>query len=331
MRWRVGVVAALALHAISNAAAQTYQPPRTADGHPDLQGTWGTGFFTTLQRPPGVKDLVVRGDAAKAMAKDALAHIPKVVDPDANFIQGFQLAVVKGESRTSLIVTPDDGQLPLTAKGAEVVKHIEDQWKHSYDNMEERDNWERCIIGGGQAPTRPQNGYTPMQIVQTPDSIVMMTEDVGGLRVIDMTGKLKPPAALVSHEGYSRGHWEGDTLVVETTNMRADDIYRGTVDTTIIVGPKSHVIERYTRVSDTELVEQFTVEDPDYYSKPWLAEFSHTRTDKPTYEYACHESNYALVNIFTAARIGRQNAPPAAEAKAAVKAPAKAKPKAKKT
>jgi hypothetical protein len=322
MRLIVGLLVMTLASTLPLASAQTWQPPRLADGHPDLQGTWGTGFFTTLQRPPGVKGLVVKGDDAKAMVKDALTHIPKVVDPDSNFIMDFQLAVVRGEARTSLIVSPDDGQLPLTPKGVEAANRGDHQWEASYDNPEERDNWERCVIGGGQAPTRPQHGYTPMQIVQTPDAIVMMTEDAGGLRVIDMTGH-PPPAALTSLEGYSAGHWEGDTLVVETTHMRADNLYRGTVDTTVVVGPKAKVIERFTRVSDTELVEQFTVEDPDYYAKPWLAEFSMTRTDKPMYEYACHESNYALTNILRAARMGLQDK----AAPEPVKAPPKAPPK----
>lgn len=314
------VLAAMLLSTLPVAAAQTYQPPRTADGHPDLQGVWGTGFFTGLQRPPGVKELVVVGDTAKAMAKDALARVPQVVDPDANFITKFQLAVVRGQARTSLLVAPDDGQLPLNPRGVEASKHAEHQGKYAFDNPEERDNWERCLIGGGQAPTRPQNGYTPMQIVQTPGAIVMMTEDAGGLRVIDMAGH-PPPDAVTSFEGYSAGHWEGDTLVVETTHMRADNIYRGTVDAMVLVGPKGRVIERFTRASDTELVEQFTVEDPDYYTKPWLAEFSMTRTDQPAYEYGCHESNYALTNILRAARLGLQDAPPAA------KPALKAKPK----
>jgi hypothetical protein len=308
------------------APAQTYQPPRTADGHPDLQGVWGTGFLTGLQRPPGVKELVVSGEAAKAGAREALTHIPSVVDPDSNFITDFQLAVVRGQTRTSLLVTPDDGQLPLTPKGAEAANRGDHQSETSFDNPEERDNWERCLIGGGQAPTRPQHGYVPMRIVQTPDAIVMMTEDVGGLRVIDMAGHA-PPAALTSLEGYSAGRWEGDTLVVETTHMRGSD-YRGMVDTTVLAGPKARVVERFTRVSDTELVEQFTVEDPDYYARPWLAEFSMTRTDKPMYEYACHESNYALTNILRAARRGLQDKPAAAPEP--VKANAPSKPASKK-
>ena len=316
MRSMAVAAAFVLLQGLASARAQSYEPPRTADGHPDLHGVWGTGFFTGLERPDGVKDLVVSSESAKKLAAEALGHVPQVVDPDANFIQHFQLAVVKGEARTSLLVIPADGKLPLTDAAKKTAKAVAEQTEYSFDNPEERDSWERCLIGGGQAPTRPQHGFVPMQIVQTRDAIVMMTEDVGGLRVIHMTGA-PPPDALRSLEGYSAGRWEGDTLVVETTHLRPDDPFRWTVDAIVMVGPNSRVIERFTRVSDTELVEQFTVEDPGLYTTPWLAEFSMTRTDKPAYEYACHESNYALTNILVAARLGRQ--PRAAAAKGEVK------------
>src|SRR5262249_53374139 len=144
------------------------------------------------------------------------------------------LAVVKGGYRSSLIVDPGDGKLPLTPASKEAVSKFNQAPVTTFDNPEERDNWERCIIGGGQAPMRPEHGFTPVQIVQTRDAIVIMIEDVGGLRVVHMTGS-PPPDAVRSREGYSAGHWEGDTLVIETTHFLPGDRFRGTVDTALIL------------------------------------------------------------------------------------------------
>jgi hypothetical protein len=283
-------------------AQETYRPPRAADGHPDLQGVWATGFLTALERPDDIPDLIVPPEQAPALAAKFLSYTPDVVDPDANFITHFTLAVVRGTYRSSLLVEPRDGKLPFTPAALAAVARGQ---RSSFDDPEERPTVERCLIGWGQAPMRPEHGFTPVQIVQTPDAIVIQTEDVGGLRIIHMTGD-PPPNAVRSYEGWSRGRWEGETLVVETTHLRADDPLREHFDRPIIVGPNSRIIERFTRLSDTELLEQFTVEDPTLYTRPWMAEFSLTLTDKPSYEYACHEANYSLTGILTAARLGRQ-------------------------
>lgn len=288
------------------AAAQAYHPPRTPDGHPDFQGVWGTGFMTGLERPDGVTSLTVPPEQARAMAKDAISHIPAVVDPDANFGTDFPLAMVRGAYRTSLVIDPTDGKIPFTVASASVSARAEESDRHAFDNPEDRSTAERCIIGWGQAPMRPENGYTPVQIVQTRDAVVIMVEDVGGPRIIHMTGH-PPPDALRTYDGWSAGHWEGDSLVVVTDHFRSDDPYRGTTGRALVAGPNSRVVERFTRLSDTELLEQFTIEDPTLYTRPWLAEFSLTRSAKPTYEYACHESNYALTNILVAARLGLQH------------------------
>jgi len=311
VRWLATCATAAIILSPMTAGAQTaepYHPPRTADGHPDLQGVWATAFMTGLERPDDVKELVLAPKEAAELSKRFHGYVPQVVDPDANFIGDFTLAVVKGGYRSSLIVDPGDGKLPLTAASKEAVAKFNKAPETTFDNPEERDSWERCIIGGGQAPMRPEHGFTPVQIVQTPEAIVIMIEDVGGLRIVNMTGS-PPPNAVRSREGYSAGHWEGDTLVIETTHFMPIDRFRSTVDTALILGPQSKVIERYTRVSDTELLEQFTIEDPTLYTKPWLAEYSLTRSDKKTYEYACHEHNYSLTNVLRAARLGRQDKP----------------------
>ena len=305
-RWLTAFIAAASIQAAAAAEAQsTYQPPRTANGRPDLQGVWATAFLTGLERPDDVKDLVLAPKEAEQLAARFLTYTPEVVDPDANFGTDFKLAVVRGGYRSSLLIEPADGKIPLSAHALTLTANYQKLNDNGFDNPEERPNIERCIIGWGQAPLRPEHGFVPNQIVQTPDAIVLMTEDVGGLRIVHMTGK-PPPDAMRSYEGYSAGHWEGDTLVIETTHLRRDDPIREMVDRAIVAGPDSKIIERLTRVSETELLAQFTIEDPKLYARPWLAEFSLTLSNKPTYEYACHEANYALHNILRAGRLGKQ-------------------------
>lgn len=313
MRCVLVLVVGILLQSLPMAAAQTVEPyraPRAIDGRPDLQGVWATAFLTPMERPDEIKELVAPPEKVRALSARLLSYTPDVVDPDANFGTDYTLAIVRGEYRSSLVVDPPDGKMPYSAKALASVARDQALADFAFDNPEERPTVERCIVGWGQAPLRPEHGFTPTQIVQTRDAVVLMTEDVGGLRVVHIGDASPPPEAVRSWEGYSVGHWEGDTLVIETTHLRTDDPYRDVVGRAIVVGPKSRIVERLTRLSDTELLEQFTVDDPDLYTRPWLAEFSLTRSDKPTYEYACHESNYALTNMLRAGRRGRQDKPP---------------------
>jgi hypothetical protein len=160
---------------------------------------------------------------------------------------------------------------------------------------------ERCLAGLGRAPMRAMPVFLLRQVIQAPDHVLIMSEDVAGLRIIHLSGS-SPPSALRSREGYSQGHWDGDTLVIETTHLRADDPVRAHLGRAIIVGPDSVIVERLTRVSDSELLYQFTVRDDALYSGPWLAEYSMQSTHLPTYEYACHEANYSMKGILLGGR-----------------------------
>ncbi len=273
-----------------------YVVARTEHGHPDLQGVWTTAFLTMLERPPGVANLVATPEQAEGLVEAIRANAPAVVDPDFHLHNIRQLAMVKGQYRTSVIVDPEDGRLPFTKAGLDLAAWVEARDNHKFDNHEQRPLAERCLENLGYAPMRSVPVLLPRQIVQTRDHIVISSEDSAGVRIIHLGGQV-PPDELRTIGGYSVGHWENDTLVVETTHLRADDPARSVVGRSLVLTRRSKITERFTRVSPTELFYRFTVEDGELYTRPWSGEFSMTRHDGPTYEYACHEGNYSLPNI----------------------------------
>ena len=277
-----------------------YKVPRTEHGHPDFQGIWATSFLTTLERPAGVADLVAAPEEAAKIAAAARAKLPAVIDPDVQLHDIQQLAMVKGEYRTSVIVDPPDGRLPFTPKGLELAASIEAR-NNTYDDPEQRPLAERCLENLAYAPIRTLRVTLPRQIVQTRDSVVISPEDSSGARVIHLDGHA-PADVLRSISGYSVGRWEHDTLVIETTNMRADDPARNVAGRPLLLSRRSKVTEWFTRVSPTELFYRFIVADDELYTRPWSGEFSLTRFDQPIYEYACHENNYSLTNILRGGR-----------------------------
>jgi hypothetical protein len=304
------VVAALTLgpSAAAQESAAPYAPPRSADGHPDLQGVWSASYLTRLQRPDNIKGLIIAPeDAGEAITK--LTHKPSgVYDPDIDYFPSTTLASVKGTLRSSLIVEPGDGKLPYTALAKLVMKHADETYETVFDDPESRPENERCVTGLGYAPLRAISDVIPNQIVQTPSAILIVMEDTDAGRIIDMTGAT-PPSAVRSRAGYSSGRWDGDTLVIETTHFQSTDPIGVNFRDDIMIAQGSRAIERFSLLSDTELLYQFTVEDPALYEKPWLAEMVLKRAKGPVYEYACHEGNRGMENILTAAKVGRQNLP----------------------
>lgn len=300
--------AALALVVVLPAAAQ--EPiPRTADGRPDLQGVWFSGYLTPLERPDGFDNLIIPAeekDAAIATLVDWFSE-GKVYDPelDSNPVPPALLEI-DGEFRSSWIIDPADGKLPLTALAAAVM----DASRTRYDHPEDRPTTERCIAGLSQAPMGATWFAVPIRVVQTPHAVVFAAEDMNPARIVTMYGNL-PPDAMRSPDGYSRGRWEGDTLIVETSHFAipgppAGLGYRSAAPVTA----DSRVIERFHMRSANEMLYQFTVEDPALYKQPWLAEFMFHRVDMEFFEYACHEGNHSIVNVLTAARLGQQDKTP---------------------
>jgi hypothetical protein len=272
-----------------------YAAPRTEYGHPDFQGNWSTAFLTMLERPKGVDNLIASPEQAEALTTAIRKMMPAVIDPDVQIHDIKQLAMVKGEYRTSMIVEPADGKIPFTEAGLALAGRVKAR-EQKFDNPEERPLPERCLENLGEAPIRTVPVFLPRQIVQTRDYVVISPEGPAGLRTIHLRDEA-PPAAVRSIGGYSTGHWEGDTLVVRTTHLRADDPSRAGMGRALVISRGSTITERFTRVSDRELFYQFTVEDPELYTQPWTGEFSLARFDDLLYEYACHEGNYSLPNI----------------------------------
>lgn len=299
----IALIAALAPAAL---AQEAYQPPRTAEGRPDFGGMWTTAFMTSLERPGFFKTLVLTEEEARKGAEIFTKGVPDLVDPDFYHQAIMATAQVRGEYRSSLLIKPENGRMPLTEKAKKLAEHLEWRDSEAHDHPEERTTFDRCLAGSGQPPIRPFAQILVNLFVQTPDALVIMTEDVAGLRVVHLDGAKPPPAVMTAHGGWSAGHWEGDTLVVETTNIRADDPTRPVFGGTILVEPDSKLVERFTRVAQDELLYQFSVEDPDLYTAPWLVEYSFKLHDTPFYEFACHEANYSMVNILLGGRVADQ-------------------------
>lgn len=298
MYLRLALLALLASVAASTSTiaqqGPPYAVPRTEHGHPDFQGIWATEFLTMLERPPGVADLVATQEQAQALVAAIRTKLPAVIDPDVQLHDIKQLAKVKGEYRTSVIVDPTDGKMPFTQAGIELAGRVGAR-NAKYDNPEERPLAERCLENLGYAPMRAVPVFLPRQIVQTRDHVLIVSEDAVGLRMIHLGGAPRPDV-LRSDEGYSVGHWEGDTLVVETTHLRADDPARTVLGRPLLLSRRSKITERFTRVSEKELFYRFTIEDAGLYTRPWSGELSMTRNNVQVFEYACHEGNYSLTN-----------------------------------
>jgi hypothetical protein len=227
--------------------------------------------------------------------------------------QGTQYTMVDGQIRTSIVVDPADGHVPPYNSAARKrlasarATPTSDQRENNdptaeppgaFDNPEQRPLGERCLLGFGSTsgpPALPDYFYNDLhQIVQTPNSIMILTEMVHDARIVRMNAQ-HLPKDIRRWMGDSVGHWEGDTLVVDTTNFNDKTRFRGSTETL-------HVIERFTRIDDKTLLYRFTVEDPETWDKPWTGEYTWPATTKPIYEYACHEGNYALGDILRGAR-----------------------------
>ena len=308
------------------AKGKPWTPPRTPDGHPDLQGTWTNGTITPLERPDGAS-LAMPKEEVEKLEKGRIDRTKKLDEPSdpnrpappkggdgstgaAGNVGGYnnfwlepgdRVAVVNGEWRSSLIVDPPDGKVPaLTpeARQRNAARLAALKGMAQYDHPELRPLGERCIMSFGSnagPPMLPNYFYNNnYQIVQTKDHVMILVEMVHDVRVIRIGGE-PLPKHLRLWMGDSVGRWEGDTLVVETTNFHPLQRFRGASE-------NLKVIERFTRTGPDTILYKFTIDDPTTFVRSWSGEVPFNRTDDLIYEYACHEANYALSNILSGER-----------------------------
>ena len=304
------VVTAILMSLPGAAAAQTEH--RTAWGHPDLQGVWDFRTLTPLERPAelGDKEFLTTEEAAEYEAR-------QLAERDADRRDGAELPFGIGsdveraynqfwwdygtnlneDRRTSLIVDPPSGRIPYTEAGqAEAGRFFSVLFGNVAAGPEDRALGERCILGFNAGPPMLPSAYNNnVQLFQTPDTVVLLNEMVHNARIVPLDGRPHLPSDVRQWVGDSRGRWEGDTLIVETTNFLGETSF-------VASGPNLRLVERFTRTADDRLVYEFTVEDPTMWTRPWTAAVPMKRNDLPMFEYACHEGNYGMTNLLAGAR-----------------------------
>lgn len=281
------------------AAPASAKTPMTPWGDPDLQGMWSYASLTPLERPAalGDREFFTPQEAAareRAVGEDGP---PPPGDPGTYNAHWFDRGKVSLDLRTSLIVNPKNGRLPLTAEARRrLAEQAEHRKRHPADSWLDRTAWDRCITYHGVPPV--STGYNNVyQILQTPGYVVIHVENIHDVRVIPLDGRPRLGDAIRQWNGSSRGRWEGKTLVVETSN------YSPKTELRFPSSEHTRAVERFTRVSADRIDYEFTIEDPTLYTQPWTAVRPMPRlTDYRIYEYACHEGNYAMANILRGAR-----------------------------
>jgi hypothetical protein len=287
------------------ASAGEYRAPRTAYGAPSLDGTWSNASLTQLDRPDDFKTLVVPEAEAAAYEKAHRGKPPTIPDDTVGGAESewwetdVGLARIRGQARTSWIVAPADGQLPFTAAAKAANKARSTRRKTDFDNPESRGLGERCLSTEASGPPMLNGGYNDNYlIVQTPDQIAIMTEYMHDLRIVRLGNVRHPPKEVRVWMGDSIGRWDGDALVIETTNFTAAEVRAPDGDATADM----RVVERITRVSPTELHYAFMVQDPKSFVQSWRGEVSFRATGARIFEFACHEGNYSLTHELAGAR-----------------------------
>lgn len=323
MKTRNALPALLILLGHAALAAETgYLPPRTEFGAPDLQGTWSIATQTNLERAERFagKLVITEEEAlqieARVRARNEASNQPSDPNREApnagSGVGGYntfwmdpgeRLALVNGEIRTSILVDPADGQLPYSEQGRANYRAAMQQ-RASYDGPEVRPLGERCTVGFGSTGGPPKlpvlyNNLT--EIVQTEDYVVLLAEMNHDARIIRLNSEFIDPPHY-PWMGDSIGYYEGDTLVVETTNFHAQQSLRSSLEHRFYGSQQMHAIERFTRVAEDVILYQFTIDDPQNYTQAWSGELPMNLTEDHVYEYACHEGNYALPGILTGAR-----------------------------
>ena len=303
----VSVAAVFAVGQAPAAKTVKWTPPRTADGQPDLQGIWNNGTITPMERPA---DLAGKEFFTEA---EALAYEKQVVERtnrdqrtpgteqdvsraynDAWWDSGTK---VVRTLRTSMVTDPPDGRIPaLTPEAQKAQRARFEAIRRPAAGPEDRGLAERCLMFPNDGPPMTPYVYNNnFRIVQTKDTVAIYVELIHDVRIIPLDTRPHLPSTIRRWFGDSRGHWEGNTLVVDTTNFTDKTSFRGS-DSNL------HVVERFTRIDPDTILYQFEIDDPTAFTKPWKAELTMVADPGPIYEYACHEGNYGMRNLLRGAR-----------------------------
>ena len=309
-------VSIILLTSIGAAAQTKYTPPKTADGQPDLQGIWSTLTTVPLERPANLgakefytpEDLAAQAKRAGARGGGRGAAPAETGDLAVHYdVSQFGLdrahATTSTSNRTSLIVGPE-GRVPALLPEAQKrqVERATYNREHQWDGPDSRPLSERCITWPSEGPPMLAPGYNSnLQIVQGKGYVAIMQEMIHDVRVIPTDNSPHLPSNIHLYFGDARGHWEGNTLVVDTTNFTDKTAFRGS-------GEKLHVVERFTRTADDAIKYEFTVDDPTAWAKSWSAEVNWAKEPGPIFEYACQEGNYGMANNLSGARATEKKA-----------------------
>jgi hypothetical protein len=317
-RLRGGALVTIVTLAQTSGAAQS--PPRTLWGDPDLQGTWDFTTITSLERPAAFagREFLTEGEAAalekqinqqrlqtESVSPGSLGGVPRAEsDPGIYNLawwwepNGRRLVRTR---RSSLVVDPPDGRIPALTTQAQAVQRSRDEARERRHAAQDLPLAERCIMGFNSGPPMVPGPYNNLvQIFQSPGYVVIVNEMVHDARIVPLDGRAHLGDTFRFWAGDSRGHWDGNTLVVETRNFT--DHGTGTFGLPGLIDRNLMLVERFTRTDDQVLTYRFTVSDPTVWTQPWSAEVPMTRIDGFVMEYACHEGNYGLANILAGAR-----------------------------
>lgn len=304
--------------------AQDWQLQRMPWGDPDLQGLWTSATITTLQRPDELPNLILTETEASAVesgmenmqeAYDNIGEEDLESGADVGGYNTFwmdpgtRVLRVRGEPRGSIITHPQDGQIPfrLTAKMR--------MWWNIYkvltwtDNPEQRAEGERCTVGfgsTGKPPMLPVLYNNNYQFAQSPGHVMVLVEMNHNVRTLRLNAE-PLPGEIKPWFGDSLAHWEGNTLVVETSQFHPQQFLRLAIKHQLMMADNTRVTERFTRINENEIVYEFIVSDEELYTEDWRGEMTLRKSDGPIYEYACHEGNYGLPNILAGARQEEQD------------------------
>ena len=289
--------------------------------HPSLEGIWNSASLTPFQRPVelGTKEFYTEQEAAVYQKNKAAevnrdrrdggqeADIARAYN-ELFFDRGTKLARTR---RTSMIIDPPDGRVPpMTPEARNKFQAIQEKFAaHPADGPEGRPLPDRCLMFSQSGPPMIPGNYNDLyQIVQTPEYISILAEMGNQARIIPLDGSAHLPQKVQEWMGDSRGHWEGNTLVVETTNFRFNDRSRFGVQYEGMTDQNLHITERFTRTSPDSITYRATMDDPTVYTKPWTMEVSLEKSEGPVFEFACHEGNRGLAGVLAGERAQERRA-----------------------